>query len=113
MMQINGKTYHTLEEAAELTGYTKGTIYSYISAGTINGERMEDGQWFVSEVGMVQLKRRKKIPITPEVVPETNHIAEASKLVSKPSKISDCSDHLSRPPAVVWRLLPASQSPRP
>lgn len=89
MMQINGKTYHTLEEAAELTGYTKGTIYSYISAGTINGERMEDGQWFVSEVGMVQLRRRKKIPVVPEEAPETNPIAEVSKLIPKPTRISE------------------------
>jgi len=63
MMQLNGKSYHTLDEAAEEFGYTKGTLYTYITQGTIDGERMEDGQWFISEVGWVQLKRRRKIPV--------------------------------------------------
>jgi hypothetical protein len=62
MMQIDGKTKYSLEEAAEQTGYTKGTIQNYIYSGTIDGERLDDGTWTVSEAGMIALRRRKKLP---------------------------------------------------
>lgn len=61
-MLLDGKTRYTLDEAAEQTGYTKGTISNYLYKGEVDGDKMEDGQWFVSPTGMVQLRRKKKLP---------------------------------------------------
>lgn len=58
-MQIDGKTSYSLEEAAEQTGYVKATITQYLYSGIIDGFRMEDGTWALTEAGMIALKRRK------------------------------------------------------
>lgn len=103
MMQIDGKTRYTLKEAAEQTGYSKNTIMSYIYAGTVDGDKMDDGQWFVSETGIVQLRRKKNAikhnpPSHPEPVPVVappepptpDHIVDVNKKVSpKPENIPE------------------------
>jgi|GEM_PF-4229689 len=61
MMQLNGKTYYRIAEAVKELGYTKGTLSNYISSGVCEAERMEDGEWLITESGMVALRRRKKL----------------------------------------------------
>lgn len=83
MIQINGKTHYTLEEAVEQTGYSKGTISSYIYQGIIDGEKMDDGTWTVSEAGMIALKRRKNIPVATGEKPVPDHVAEVNKSIQR------------------------------
>lgn len=91
MMLIEGKTFYRIDDAVKEYGYTKGTLINYISSGTIEAERMEDGEWLITETGWVQLRRRKKGAIhgstpptpapvqpTPEVKPD--HIVEVNKM---------------------------------
>lgn len=90
MMLIEGKTFYRIDDAVKEYGYTKGMLINYISSGTIEAERMEDGEWLITETGWVQLRRRKKgaihgstpptpapVQSTPEVKPD--HIVDVTK----------------------------------
>ncbi|MCK9592341.1 MAG: hypothetical protein M0Q91_10085 [Methanoregula sp.] len=108
MMQVEGKTYYQLKEAAEETGYTEGTIRSYISGGIAEAQKLPDGEWVLTEAGMISLRRRKKgsqpeptprlvtleapDPPTPEVK-QPAHIVDVNKEVSKESAKSKKAAH--------------------
>lgn len=104
MMELNGKTYYRIGDAEKEFGYTRGTLVDYISGGIIDADRMEDGEWLITETGWVQLRRRKKAgqhetaprqvtmdappnypPPSQEMKPP-DHIADANKSISKDSK---------------------------
>lgn len=88
MMQVEGKTYYRIPEAAEETGYTEGTIRSYISGGIAEAQKLPDGEWVLTEEGMVSLRRRKKANL------QEAHNVEVSKpipeSVQKPSHKKKC-----------------------
>jgi predicted transcriptional regulator len=83
MMQVEGKTYYRIPEASEETGYTEGTIRSYISGGIVEAQKLPDGEWVLTEAGMIALRRRKKANLQahnvevskpiPEPVPKPSH----------------------------------------
>lgn len=85
-MEIEGKTVYTIEEAAEITGYTPGTISNYVYSGIIEGQKLGDGQWVVTKTGLVQLQRRKKDPPpNPPVKENPDRIADANKTIDTAS----------------------------
>lgn len=58
MIVVDGKTYYTFAEAAQETGYTIGTIRTYVSKDQIEAEKLQDG-FALTELGMKQLRIRK------------------------------------------------------
>jgi len=90
MMLIEGKKYHSIKEAAEETGYSEGTIRTYISNRIIEAEKLPDGEWLLTEAGMVALRRRKKAgekdPVPRLVTMEgpEDQIIEVSKSIPEP-----------------------------
>jgi len=87
MMQLDGKTIYSISDVVKELGYSKGTLVNYISGGIVDSIRMDDGEWFITEAGMVALRRRKKIPADP---PTPDHIVEVNKKVSpKPENIPE------------------------
>lgn len=95
MMQIDGKTYYQISDAEQEFGYTKGTLVNYISSGVIDADKMEDGEWFISETGWVQLRRRKnsvqhkQSPASVQPIPEVKTpvpVVDATKKVKPDPK---------------------------
>ena len=59
-MIVDGQECYTAVEAAERSGYSLGTVRTYISSGEIDSIKMkESGAVFVSEKGLNQLIYRK------------------------------------------------------
>lgn len=58
MFNFNGKPYYSFAEASRETGYTEGTIRTYVSKNQIEAEKL-DGGFALTELGMKQLRIKK------------------------------------------------------
>lgn len=80
MINLEGKVYYTFLEASQETGYTIGTIRTYVSEGKIEGEKLQDG-FVLTEYGMKQLRIRKSredntvVPLSPPTTEKESDIS--------------------------------------